>query len=418
MKELLTNLCKKTRLVQGLAICMALMCSSSIYAAFDSSINLITENPDFENGGSGWYTGGGTIDDTEAYSGSYSAKQETAGDGRDWRSRSYETIVPGQMYQLSFYYKTAEGSTGNPQCRFRFFKYGVPNDDFKGEAQRTLELTEGEWVKVIIEYTCPDESEYFDLFFSANTFGTFSGSVWYDDLTVNPQVDDNAVTNPEPDSGSIDIPVDITLEWDMPFTKPDGYSLYLVEGAEPNWVEIDTPTLVISDPNVTTYTPAEDLKPGVTYSWRVDTSVKGEVWTFTTIPPTAYAPDPANEETAVSPLRSCSWGDVPGAVSYDIYWGTDEELVTAGDSSVLLGTQAGTTFSPEMDFETVYYWRIDTNLADSVSAGDVWMYTTDGRICDPVMAGDVNNDCVVDIADFAIMASDWLNCTLSNGICQ
>ena len=31
--------------------------------------------------------------------------------------------------------------------------------------------------------------------------------------------------------------------------------------------------------------------------------------------------------------------------------------------------------------------------------------------CEPMLIGDLNNDCAVNLADLAIMASDWLRCT-------
>ena len=70
-----------------------------------------------------------------------------------------------------------------------------------------------------------------------------------------------------------------------------------------------------------------------------------------------------------------------------------------------------------MDFTTQYFWRIDTNLSSGLGIGDVWDYTTDAPVCDPPMAGDTNDDCVVDLNDFADLASDWLRCTLINGLC-
>ncbi len=416
MKKMDTILWQMRKQVLAVVAFIVLGFSSAGFGAFNNTVNLISVNPGFEEGGQGWYTGGGTIDDTEASEGTHSAKQETDGSSRDWRSQGYSDITIGQVYQFAFDYKTAEGSTGNLQYRFRFFSNG---GDFKGESQGTLDLTDGEWVSVTSEYTCPDGADYFDIFLSANLFDTpFSGSAWYDNVAVHPYVDDNLAINPDPADGEIDVPVDTSLSWNKPSTQQEGYSLYLAEGADPNWTLITTPTWTTDDPNEISFTPQEELKAGVTYSWRVDTSITGDVWSFTTIPPTAYSPDPADGETAVSPLRVCSWGSVPGAVSYDVYWGSDEELVTNGDASVYQGNQAGTTFSPEMDFTTEYFWRIDSILTDSVATGNIWSYTTDQRICDPVMAGDVNNDCVVNIADFAIMAADWLNCTLSNGICD
>ena len=415
MKEKELIICYMKKIKLAVFSCLILSYSSIGFAAFNDSVNLVEVNPGFEDGSQGWNTGGGTIDDTEASEGFQSGKLESTGSGnsRDWRSQGYFNITPGHQYLFSFDYKTEAGSTGKPQYRFRFFG----NGQFKGEAQGDLSLTEGDWASVTREYICPDGAEYFDILYSASNFGTFTGSVWFDNAAVNPYVDDRIAINPVPADDTVDVPVNQILSWGIPFAVPAGYTLYLAKGADPNWVEVPA-TWTTNDPNETSYDPQVDFEAGATYSWRVDTSVTGDVWQFTTIPPKAYAADPTDGETGVSPLQICSWGSVPGAISYDVYWGTDEELVIAGDASMYQGTQSSTTYSPEMDFTTQYFWRIDTNLSESISFGDVWSYTTDVRICDPVMAGDINDDCVVNMEDFAILAADWLSCTLSNGICQ
>jgi hypothetical protein len=233
---------------------------------------------------------------------------------------------------------------------------------------------------------------------------------------VNPWAGDDQARNPVPADDELYVPVGQTLSWDKPFNDPNGYVLYIAEGVDPNWLLV-TPEWSTNDPNETSYDPTIDFAADTTYSWRVDTSVTGDVWEFTTIPPVAFAPDPVDGETGVSPLRTCSWGTVPGALSYEVYWGTDEALVTEGNTSVYQGTQSGTSIAPAMDFTTQYFWRIDTNLSSGLSEGDVWDYTTDAPICDPPMAGDTNDDCVVDMSDLANIASDWLRCTLTNGLC-
>ena len=43
----------------------AFFMASTVFAAFDTSVNLIEYNPDFEDGGNDWNTGGGQIIDTD-----------------------------------------------------------------------------------------------------------------------------------------------------------------------------------------------------------------------------------------------------------------------------------------------------------------------------------------------------------------
>lgn len=37
---------------------------------------------------------------------------------------------------------------------------------------------------------------------------------------------------------------------------------------------------------------------------------------------------------------------------------------------------------------------------------------TCGSLCGPQPASDANNDCIVDILDFVVLASEWLSCNL------
>jgi hypothetical protein len=70
--------------------------ASTVFAAFDTSVNLIEYNPGFEDGGNDWNTGGGTIDNTQASEGVQSAVLTSDGSGgRDWRSNGYYNVTPG-----------------------------------------------------------------------------------------------------------------------------------------------------------------------------------------------------------------------------------------------------------------------------------------------------------------------------------
>lgn len=193
--------------------------SNLVFAGYDDTVNLVETNPGFESGGNGWNTGGGSIDNTQATEGVRSAKLTSDGSGGcDWRSNGYYNVTPGEQYQFTFDYKTEVGAGGNPQVRFRFFGGG----SFKGEAQRTLGLTNDAWQPIVVEATCSEGAEYFDIFFSASTFGSYAGSVWFDNTAVNPWVD---VTNTHfPPDGSEGWSNELTLSWQ----NNDQASAYLV----------------------------------------------------------------------------------------------------------------------------------------------------------------------------------------------
>ena len=72
-------------------------------------------------------------------------------------------------------------------------------------------------------------------------------------------------------------------------------------------------------------------------------------------------PIPADgNETMEDDEDTLSWDAVSGVVSYQVYFGTNEAAVAAGDASVLVATQPGTSFdaSALIDIYKNYYWRI------------------------------------------------------------
>ncbi|MBM4024420.1 MAG: hypothetical protein FJ280_03315 [Planctomycetes bacterium] len=126
------------------------------------------------------------------------------------------------------------------------------------------------------------------------------------------------------------------------------------------------------------------LEPGVTYYWRIDetaadgTVATGDVWSFTPAPPAAYAPSPANGARNVLLDGKLSWSAGTGAISHDVYLGTNRENVAAGTGGTSKGTQAGTTFDPgALAGDTTYYWRIDeTQVGGGKTKGDIWSFRT------------------------------------------
>ena len=102
---------------------------------------------------------------------------------------------------------------------------------------------------------------------------------------------------------------------------------------------------------VTMYFHVAGLVPGTTYYWRVDetaadgTVTTGPVWSFTAMPMAAYSPSPADGGVWLRNDTTISWKAGSGAASHKVYGGTDKAAVAAGDASVLLATQAETSFA-------------------------------------------------------------------------
>jgi mannan endo-1,4-beta-mannosidase len=127
--------------------------------------------------------------------------------------------------------------------------------------------------------------------------------------------------------------------------------------------------------------------PGKTYYWRIDevgadgqTIFQGDVWSFTAAPATAYSPQPWNGLDGVDVNADLAWIPGIGAISHDIYFGSDRAAVKAGDPATFQGNQAAMTFDPGvLAGNTTYYWRIDEHdLAGDVHSGTVWDFTTLG----------------------------------------
>jgi hypothetical protein len=150
---------------------------------------------------------------------------------------------------------------------------------------------------------------------------------------------------------------------------------------------------------MTMYYHGPGLTAGTTYYWRIDeveadsvTTHTGDVWSFSTLPATAWNPSPADgaqfQDVDVDP----SWSAGMNGTTHDVYFGTDEAAVAAGEPSVFQDNVTAESFDPgTLALETTYYWRIDEVESDNVTKheGDVWSFTTlpDIPITDPSLIG-------------------------------
>ncbi|MBN1804454.1 MAG: hypothetical protein JW837_04325 [Sedimentisphaerales bacterium] len=125
----------------------------------------------------------------------------------------------------------------------------------------------------------------------------------------------------------------------------------------------------------------DGLVLGQTYYWRVDeveadgtTKYKGDVWSFTVPPKTAYNPDPRDTEKFVSVDADLTWSPGWGARFHTVYFGDnfdDVNNATGGTQQTLLGYNPGT-----LEMGKTYYWRVDEFDIVTTHKGDVWSFTT------------------------------------------
>jgi hypothetical protein len=172
------------------------------------------------------------------------------------------------------------------------------------------------------------------------------------------------------------------------------------EGAVQHEVYFGTdPNLTATDfrgsQTLTMYYHTPGVTPGQRYYWRVDevaadgTKATGKVWSFTAASLKAYGPQPRDGMKWLDPAGAkLTWEFGQGAVQHDVYFGTDQAAVAAGDAGVFKGKQATNTYDPgPLQNETTYYWRIDEHtVAGELNQGSVWTFTTSGGPDDGVKA--------------------------------
>jgi hypothetical protein len=144
-----------------------------------------------------------------------------------------------------------------------------------------------------------------------------------------------------------------------------------------------------------------DLIPGTTYYWRIDEVNdahpdklwKGDVWSFTPIPLTAWGPSPSDGTECVYTDSDLSWSPGVKAKSHLVFFGTSQTAVNNATTSSpeYKGNQTALTYAlPTLAYDTVYYWRInERNTDNSISRGDVWSFRTVDQIpiADPNLVG-------------------------------
>ena len=185
-------------------------------------------------------------------------------------------------------------------------------------------------------------------------------------------------TDPKPAHRATGVELNTKLEW----SAASGATSYQV------YFGMDTtPDELKGNPVETTFDPGK-LEHDTIYYWRVDSknkigTITGAVWWFRTEPTPTPKPEkattlyPAHEATDISRDITLEWNDADGATSYFVYLGT----AASPDRNKQLLEQTGTTFKPDkaLQYDTTYYWRVDSKNAGGITNGDVWSFTTEAK---------------------------------------
>jgi hypothetical protein len=133
----------------------------------------------------------------------------------------------------------------------------------------------------------------------------------------------------------------------------------------------------------------DGLVNGTTYYWRIDevndanasSPWKGDVWSFTVPPKTAYYPEPAEGAESVDLNVVLSWTAGFGAKLHTVYFGEDFDEVNNAAGGLPQGI---TNYTPDsIKKAKTYYWRVDENDGFETYKGDIWSFTTLGAVSGP-----------------------------------
>jgi len=133
----------------------------------------------------------------------------------------------------------------------------------------------------------------------------------------------------------------------------------------------------------------DGLVPGPTYYWRIDevndadpnSPWKGNVWSFTVPPKTAYNPVPANGDEFIDLNAKLSWTAGFGAKVHYVILGEDFGDVNNAVTGVPNGT---TNYNPgPLKLAKTYYWRVDESDGFDTYKGQIWSFTTEGAVSGP-----------------------------------
>jgi hypothetical protein len=202
--------------------------------------------------------------------------------------------------------------------------------------------------------------------------------------------------SPSPKDGALHIDTWVSLSW-SPGTSAVSHDVYV--GDDLDTVEEATRDSDVFRGNQTStfyvagfpgYAYPDGLVPGATYYWRIDevndadpnSPWKGDVWSFSIPPKTAYDPEPADGTEFVDPDNVIlSWTPGFGAKLHTVYLGDDYDEVSNATVGVPVGPA---NYNPgPLEREKAYYWRVDEFDGIGTYKGDLWSFTTPGAVGNP-----------------------------------
>ena len=200
-------------------------------------------------------------------------------------------------------------------------------------------------------------------------------------------------SRPSPEDGTLHIDTWVNLSW-RAGDCAISHDVYLGDnfddvdaGAESTFIGSQTDTfLVVGFPG---FPYPDGLVTGTTYYWRIDevneaepnSPWRGDIWSFSIPPKTAYFPDPVDGAESVSVDVRLSWAGGFGSKLHTVFFGENYNDVENATEGLPHGT---TTYTPgTLKMAKTYYWRVDEFDIVETHKGDVWSFTTEGAVGNP-----------------------------------
>ncbi|MHC4496998.1 MAG: hypothetical protein ACYSYM_14370, partial [Planctomycetota bacterium] len=336
-------------------------------------------------------------------------------------------MEPGGTVTLIFGPSDTEGTAwGNYYCIARMNSYGdpanVPDMDVATGASGYTDVVQADleplrWYNILLDIDSASKTYdvYIDdvLVFERATFRSAhspanleyvmlktttwsnnfaNGKVYVDDITIGGVPTDSRpkAYRPNPKDGALHLATWVSLEW-RAGDFAVSHDVYIGD----NFDDVDNGTGDTFQGNQTETTLLAGFPgfavpggftPGTTYYWRIDevnetdpnSPWKGDIWSFSLPPKTAYFPDPADGAEFVDPNATLSWTAGDGAKMHTLYIGDSFDDVNNAAGGTLLGAA---NYSPgPLESEKVYYWRVDEFDGLETHKGDVWAFTTPGAV--------------------------------------
>lgn len=194
-------------------------------------------------------------------------------------------------------------------------------------------------------------------------------------------------TATSPSNSAIDISLTADLNWTAG-ARAASHNVYFGTANPPPFIRNQT---------AVTYDTGT-LNHSTAYYWRINEAntsgtTTGTVWSFVTITAKAGNPVPANSAVEVPIETDLVWTSGYGATSHDVYFGTANPPAFIKNQTANIYTPGSGALADWSDIENMANWWLNSTC----SAGNGW--------CN---GADVDKLGSVNLADFAMLAQDWL----------